>query len=522
VGAEDGGAGSQPAVSGGAELRQQRLSKLERLREQGIEPFASKFDRSHTAHQAAGLFEEAERRVAGPTAEYPLASEEVRTTPLAVAGRVTRHRSQGKVAFADIVDGSGKLQLYAREDELGPDAMALFNDLDLGDIVGAQGELFRTRRGEITLAVRRLTLLTKSLRPLPDKWHGLKDPETRFRQRHVDLIVNPEAREILRLRSALIAHFRHFLNERGFEEVETPVLHRIAGGAAARPFVTHHNALDMDLYLRIALELHLKRLVVGGFEKVYEIGRVFRNEGIDARHNPEFTMLELYQAYTDLTGMMELTEALIRSTAQTLGKAQQLEYQGESISLSGAWERKEMLDLVRDRNPGLDVEDVDALRHRAEELGALPRERDWGQLVFEVFERSVERTLMRPTFVTGHPISVSPLARKRPGDERLAERFELFIAGQELGNAFSELTDPIDQRARFEQQLAARGAGDDEAHPMDLDFIAALEQGMPPSGGLGIGVDRLVMLFADAAHIREVIAFPALRDAPAGEEEEPT
>jgi lysyl-tRNA synthetase class 2 len=286
--------------------------------------------------------------------------------------------------------------------------------------------------------------------------------------------------------------------------------------------VTHHNALDMDLYLRIALELHLKRLVVGGFEKVYEIGRVFRNEGIDARHNPEFTMLELYQAYTDLTGMMELTEALIRSTAQTLGKAQQLEYQGESISLSGAWERKEMLDLVRDRNPGLDVEDVDALRHRAEELGALPRERDWGQLVFEVFERSVERTLMRPTFVTGHPISVSPLARKRPGDERLAERFELFIAGQELGNAFSELTDPIDQRARFEQQLAARGAGDDEAHPMDLDFIAALEQGMPPSGGLGIGVDRLVMLFADAAHIREVIAFPALRDAPAGEEEEPT
>ncbi len=513
--AEDGGAGRQTAATGGAELRQQRLSKLERLREQGIEPFASRFDRTHTTHQAVGFFEEAERRVTGATAEFPASGEEVRTTPVTVAGRITRHRSQGKVAFADIVDGSGKLQLYAREDELGAAGMALFNELDLGDIVGAQGQLFRTRRGEITLGVQHLTLLTKSLRPLPDKWHGLKDPETRFRQRHVDLIANPAARETLRLRSRLIAHFRRFLDERGFEEVETPVLNRIAGGAAARPFVTHHSALDMDLYLRIALELHLKRLVVGGIERVYEIGRVFRNEGIDAHHNPEFTMLELYQAYTDLTGIMELTEELLRSTAETLGVARPLEYQGQSIDLGIAWERPEMLDLVRDRNPGLDIDDFEALRRRAEELGAIPRERDWGQLIFEVFERSVERTLVQPTFVTGHPISVSPLARKRPGDERLAERFELFIAGQELGNAFSELTDPIDQKARFEQQLAARGAGDDEAHPMDLDFIAALEQGMPPTGGLGIGVDRLVMLFANAAHIREVIAFPAMRDAPA-------
>ena len=510
--AEEGGAGHQPAPVGGAELRQQRLAKLAKLREHGIEPFASRFDRSHTAHQAIGLFEEAERRVSGPVAEYPV-HEEVRTDPVSVAGRVTRHRSQGKVAFADIVDGSGKLQLYARADRLGPDAMELFNDLDLGDIVGAHGELFRTRRGEISVDVQSLKLLTKSLRPLPDKWHGLKDPETRFRQRHLDLIANPQARDTLRLRSRMIAHIRRFLDERGFEEVETPVLHRIAGGAAARPFVTHHNALDMDLYLRIALELHLKRLVVGGIERVYEIGRVFRNEGIDAVHNPEFTMLELYQAYTDLGGMMELTEAMVKGIAAAVGKGGSFNYQGQTIEVSRPWKRREMLDLVREANPRVDLDDIESLRLRADELGAIPRDRDWGELIFEIFERSVERTLVQPTFVTGHPVSVSPLARRRIEDERLADRFELFIAGKEMGNAFSELTDPIDQRARFEQQVAARGAGDDEAHPMDADFIAALEQGMPPTGGLGIGIDRMVMLFADVTHIREVIAFPAMRDA---------
>jgi lysyl-tRNA synthetase class 2 len=357
-------------------------------------------------------------------------------------------------------------------------------------------------------------LLTKALRPLPDKWHGLKDAELRFRQRHVDLISNVEAREILRQRSRLISHIRRFLDDRGFEEVETPVLLRIAGGAAARPFTTHHNALDMELSLRIALELHLKRLIIGGMEKVYEIGRVFRNEGIDARHNPEFTMLELYEAYSDLDGMMELTEELIRDVAEALGKSGGLACQGQAIDIGGAWQRRELLDLVRHHNPGLNLESLDALRARAGELGAVPRQRDWGELVYEVFERSVERTLLQPTFVTGHPISVSPLARRRPDDERLAERFELFIASQEICNAFSELTDPIDQRARFEQQLAARQSGDEEAHPMDTDFIAALEQGMPPTGGLGIGVDRLAMLFADVAHIREVLAFPLMRDAP--------
>src|SRR5258708_7089158 len=311
----------------------------------------------------------------------------------------------------------------------------------------------------------------------------------------------------------MIAHIRRFLDERGFEEVETPVLHRIAGGAAARPFVTHHNALDMDLYLRIALELHLKRRVVGGMEGVDGRGRGFRKEGIGAGHNPEFTMVELYQAYPDLVGMMQLTEALVKGIAEAVGKGGSFDYQGQTIEVSRPWKRREMLDLVREANPGVDLDDVEALRLRADALGAIPRDRDWGELIFEIFERSVERSLVQPTFVTGHPVSVSPLARRRTEDVRLADRFELFIAGKEMGNAFSELTDPVDQRARFEQQVAARGAGDDEAHPMDADFIAALEQGMPPTGGLGIGIDRMVMLFADVTHIREVIAFPAMRDA---------
>jgi lysyl-tRNA synthetase class 2 len=517
VEAGDGGNARRPAAVGGAELRQARLTKLKALRQRGVEPYALRFARSHTTHQAIGLYEEAERGTAGGRGGDPETVEEVRTTAVSVAGRVTRHRSQGRVAFADIVDAGGKLQLYASADHLSEADMALFNDLDLGDIVGAQGELFRTRRGEISLEVRHLTLLTKALRPLPDKWHGLKDPELRFRQRQVDLIANLEVREILKLRSHLITQFRRFLDERGFEEVETPMLHRVAGGAAARPFTTHHNALDMELYLRIALELHLKRLIVGGLEKVYEIGRVFRNEGIDAHHNPEFTMLELYEAYSDLGGMMELTEELIKGTAEPLGKLDGLVYQGQPIDMGGTWEHRELLDLVRENNPGLELDSMDALRARATELGAVPRERDWGELVYEIFERSAERTLLQPTFVTGHPISVSPLARRRPDDDRLAERFELFIAGQEIGNAFSELTDPIDQRARFEQQLAVRQSGDAEAHPMDADFIAALEQGMPPTGGLGIGIDRLTMLFADVAHIREVIAFPLMRDAPPGE-----
>ncbi|MDP9325486.1 MAG: lysine--tRNA ligase, partial [Candidatus Dormibacteraeota bacterium] len=344
---------------------------------------------------------------------------------------------------------------------------------------------------------------------------GLKDPEIRFRQRHVDLIVNPDARRLLKMRSRLVRHLRAYLDDRGFEEVETPVLHRLAGGAAARPFLTHHNALDLDLALRIALELHLKRLVVGGMERVYEIGRVFRNEGVDRRHNPEFTLLELYQAYTDLDGMIELTEAMLRSVAEAVLGGTEVVHGEETIDLGKRWDRQEMLDLVAGANPDVDLQDEEALRRRAVDIGAVRAEAmDWGELIFELFERSVEGELVRPTFVTGFPISVSPLARRRADDPRLAERFELFIAGQELANAFAELTDPIDQRGRFEQQLALRAAGDDETHPMDEEFIAALEQGMPPTGGLGIGIDRLVMLLAGEGNIREVIAFPLLRDAP--------
>ncbi|MFY9616414.1 MAG: lysine--tRNA ligase [Candidatus Dormiibacterota bacterium] len=501
-------AGGPLLPGGGDEQRQQRLRKLAALREAGVEPFAIRFDRSHLAADAIAEFEEREKAAAK--------DEETRFGPVSVAGRVTRHRSQGKVAFADVVDGSGKLQIYARLDALGEAGMRLVNDLDLGDIVGASGEVFRTRRGEVSLDVAELTLLTKALRPLPDKWHGLKDPEIRFRQRHVDLIVNPDARRLLKMRSRLIRHLHAYLDDRGFEEVETPVLHRLAGGAAARPFLTHHNALDLDLALRIALELHLKRLVVGGMERVYEIGRVFRNEGVDRRHNPEFTLLELYQAYTDLDGMMELTEAMLRAATEAVLGGTEVVHGEETIDLGKRWDRQEMLDLVAGANPDVDLQDEDAIRRRAIDIGAVRADTmDWGELIFELFERSVESELVRPTFVTGFPISVSPLARRRVDDPRLAERFELFIAGQELANAFAELTDPIDQRARFEQQLALRDAGGEETHPMDEDFIAALEQGMPPTGGLGIGIDRLVMLLASEGNIREVIAFPLLRDAPA-------
>jgi lysyl-tRNA synthetase class 2 len=483
------------------------------------------------------------------------ASGDVRTIPLRIAGRVMRHRDQGRAGFADLRDASGEIQLYLHGDVAGPDGMELFRELDLGDIVGVEGQVFRTRRGQVSVDVARIELLTKALRPLPDKWHGLRDQELRHRHRHLDLIVNPETAAVLRLRTKLISYLRAFLDARGFQEVETPMLHRVAGGAAAKPFVTHHNTLDMDLKLRIAEELHLKRLIVGGLDRVYEIGRVFRNEGIDTRHNPEFTLLELYQAYSDMEGMIELTESMIASAAEALVELRaqvargpmsagyrewvegtdgagthaaavdakataerqtgtQLIYQGETVSLARPWARREMLELIREAQPGLNVEDVAALAECARGLGAVRWEGlGWGELVYEIFERAVEPNLVAPTFVTGFPIEVSPLARRRDDDPRLTERFELFIARQEIANAFSELSDPIDQRARFEQQARARAAGDEESHPMDEDFLLALESGMPPTGGMGMGIDRLAMLFADRANIREVIAFPLLRDA---------
>ncbi|HEV3231897.1 MAG TPA: lysine--tRNA ligase [Candidatus Dormibacteraeota bacterium] len=547
----------QPA-GGAAELRAQRVAKAERLRARGVEPYARHFDRTHSVAEALADFAAidggGDGTGTGPAA--PASPANPRSAAVRLAGRVMRHRDQGRAGFADLQDATGQIQLYLHADAAGDDGMELFRDLDLGDVVGVEGPVFRTRRGQVSIDVTRLTLLTKALRPLPDKWHGLRDAELRHRQRHLDLIANPETAAVLRLRGALITHVRAFLDGRGFLEVETPVLHRLAGGAAAKPFTTHHNTLDLDLNLRIAEELHLKRLIVGGLERVYEIGRVFRNEGISTRHNPEFTLLELYQAYTDIAGMMELTEALVVSAAAVLVEARRalavmagdrrggstepargpaqdnapepddaepatagqsesrLSYQGEIVDLAGPWRRRDMLDLIRDAQPGLDVEDAAALRRAAIALDAVPREGlGWGEWVYEIFERAVEPNLRQPTFVTGFPIDVSPLARRRDDDPRLTERFELFIAGQEVANAFSELSDPIDQRARFEQQAKARLAGDDETHPMDEDFLLALESGMPPTGGLGVGIDRLVMLLADRANIREVIAFPLLRDA---------
>lgn len=487
-----------------AELRQQRLANLQALREMGVEPYALRFDRTHAVAQAReGL-------------ERLGAAGDVRFGPVRLAGRVTRHRPQGKVGFADLIDESGQVQLMARADTLGEAGHRLFKAIDLGDIVGVEGEVIRSRSGEVTVELTGLTMLTKSLRPLPDKWHGLKDPELRLRHRHLDLIANPESREALRLRSRVISHFRRFLDARGFIEVETPVLQTVAGGAAARPFMTHHNTLNQDMALRISLELYLKRLLVGGFEKVYEIGRVFRNEGVSPRHNPEFTILELYQAYTDYEGMMALTRELLQATAREVLGGEVLRREDGDIDISGDWPRRDILDLTAAHNPGLNLDDENALRRRATDLGAAgPDSLDWGAALYEVFERTAKKQISTPVFVTGHPRSISPLARPHRDDPRLVERFELYIAGEEIADAFSELTDPIDQRSRFEQQLAARVAGVEETHPMDEEFLAALEQGMPPSGGLGVGIDRLVAMLAGVANIREVIAFPALRERPA-------
>jgi lysyl-tRNA synthetase class 2 len=503
--ADEDGDQSQRPERGLAELRQQRLENLQALRDSGVEPFALRYDRSHTVASAR------EALTSGGD------GDDARVGPVRLAGRITRHRPQGKVGFADLVDASGQLQLMARADGLGEDQMNLFKALDLGDIVGVEGSVMRTRSGEVTLELGGLQMLTKALRPMPDKWHGLKDPELRFRQRHLDLIANPQARETLKLRSRVISHFRRFLDERGFMEIETPVLHRVAGGAAARPFITHHNTLDQDMYLRIALELHLKRLLVGGFEKVYEVGRVFRNEGISVRHNPEFTILELYQAYTDYEGIMDLTRELLQDTARTVLGVEVIHRDDGDVDISGEWPRRTIVEMTAENNPGLDLDDEAAVRSRAAELGAAkPDALDWGAALYDVFERTAKKEIRTPVFVTGHPRSISPLARPHRDDPRFVERFELYIAGEEIADAFSELTDPIDQRARFEQQAAARVAGVEETHPMDEDFLSALEQGMPPAGGLGIGIDRLVAMFAGVANIREVIAFPTLRDRPGG------
>ncbi len=486
----------EPSLS---ELLQIRRDKLAALREQGRDPFViTKFGVTHHSDEVKARFEEME----GQTVR--------------LAGRLMSKRGMGKAVFSDLQDGAGRIQLYVRIDDVGEEALAAFKKYDIGDIVGVEGEVFRTQRGEISIKAKTITLLSKSLLPLPEKFHGLTDVETRCRQRYVDLIVNPDVKRNFIIRSQFIKHVRDFMDGRGFMEVETPVLNTISGGATARPFITHHNTLDMDMYMRIATELPLKRLIVGGLERVYEIGRIFRNEGMDNRHNPEFTTIELYQAYADFNDMMDLFEDLLSSAAQKILGTYQVEWQGERIDLTPGWPRLPMHEAVK-QYTGLDfmaiTSDEEAVA-AAKSIGVeLPETADktWGNALYECFDQRVEEKLIQPTFITMHPVDVSPLAKRSPADPRLTERFELFICHSEMGNAFSELNDPIDQRQRFQKQVELRDKGDDEAGMMDEDFLTALEYGMPPTGGLGIGIDRCVMLLTNNDSIREVLLFPTMK-----------
>ena len=486
-----------PSASELTEVLRVRRDKLSSLMQAGSNPYQiTKFDQTHHAQQIKDTYTDGEEM------------------NVSVAGRIMSKRIMGKAGFAHLQDGSGSIQLYVSRDSLGEENYAAFKSMDIGDIVGVKGYVFTTRTGEISVHAQSVTLLSKSLQVLPEKYHGLKDTDARYRQRYVDLIVNPEVRDVFVKRSRIISQIRRVLDDRGFLEVETPVLHTIAGGANARPFITHHNTLDIDMYLRIALELHLKRLIVGGFERVYEIGRVFRNEGMDTRHNPEFTLLELYQAYTDFNGMMDLTEELIRTVAKNVLGTAQITYGGVAIDLDKPFERLSMKDAVK-KYSGVDFDtlaDLEAARAAAKAHGIAYEERhEKGDILNLFFEEYCEEKLIQPTFITGHPVEISPLAKRIPGNEAYTERFELFIVGREHANAFSELNDPIDQRARFEAQAALKAAGDDEACDVDEDFLCALEYGMPPTGGLGIGVDRLVMLLTDTASIRDCLLFPTMK-----------
>ena len=486
-----------PSASELTEVLRVRRDKLSSLMQAGCNPYQiTKFDQTHHAQQIKDTYTDGEEM------------------NVSVAGRIMSKRIMGKAGFAHLQDGSGSIQLYVSRDSLGEENYAAFKSMDIGDIVGVKGYVFTTRTGEISVHAQSVTLLSKSLQVLPEKYHGLKDTDARYRQRYVDLIVNPEVRDVFVKRSRIISQIRRVLDDRGFLEVETPVLHTIAGGANARPFITHHNTLDIDMYLRIALELHLKRLIVGGFERVYEIGRVFRNEGMDTRHNPEFTLLELYQAYTDFNGMMDLTEELIRTVAKNVLGTAQITYGGVAIDLDKPFERLSMKDAVK-KYSGVDFDtlaDLEAARAAAKAHGIAYEERhEKGDILNLFFEEYCEEKLIQPTFITGHPVEISPLAKRIPGNEAYTERFELFIVGREHANAFSELNDPIDQRARFEAQAALKAAGDDEACDVDEDFLCALEYGMPPTGGLGIGVDRLVMLLTDTASIRDCLLFPTMK-----------
>ena len=480
-----------------SEILRIRREKLTELRANGKDPFViRKYDKTHDFKTIRDSFDALEG------------------SDVSVAGRILSRRDMGKANFIDLVDESGKMQIYIKSDDIGADAFAEYRKWDIGDIVGVKGFVFRTRRGEISIHTKEITLLSKSLLPLPEKWHGLKDQDLRYRQRYVDLIVNPEVRDTFVKRSRIIAEIRNYLNERGFLEVETPILHNMAGGANARPFITHHNTLGIDLYLRIALELHLKRLIVGGFERVYELGRVFRNEGMDTRHNPEFTLLELYQAYTDYNGIMELTEDLIRTVARRVLGTETVTYGGVEIDLSKPFTRLSMVDAVK-QYAGVDfgkIQSDDEAKALAKAHHIAYEERHKRGVILNLFfEQYCEDKLIQPTFITNHPVEISPLAKKMPENPAYTERFELFVIGREHANAFSELNDPIDQRARFEAQAALKACGDEEANDVDEDFLTALEYGMPPTGGLGIGIDRLVMLLTGEPSIRDVLLFPTMK-----------
>ena len=480
-------------------LMQVRREKLEELQSQGKDPFEiTKFNRTNTAGEIKSDYEKFEQK------------------DVTVAGRIIAKRIMGKASFCTIQDCDEKIQSYVSINDLGEESYKQFKTYDIGDIIGITGFVFKTRTEEISVHAKEVTLLSKSLRPLPEKFHGLKDTDLRYRQRYTDLIVNPEVKKTFLIRSKIISTIRKILDEKGYLEVETPILNTISGGATARPFITHHNSLNIDMYLRIALELNLKRLIVGGFDKVYEMGRVFRNEGMDIRHNPEFTELELYSAYQDYHDMMDITEEIFSKTAEEVLGTTKITYQGQEIDLAPGWKRISMIDSIKEVT-GIDFNKINT----DEEAVALAKEKNIeipdktketrGDVISLFFDEYVEKTLVQPTFIYDYPVEISPLAKKSPKDKRLTERFEVFIAGREYGNAFSELNDPIDQYERFKKQVEARIAGDEEAGMMDEDYIQALEIGLPPTGGLGIGIDRLIMLLTDEASIRDVLLFPTMK-----------
>ena len=480
-----------------SELLQIRRDKLKSLQDAGMDPFEKvRFDQQYYSADILNNYDELEDKV------------------VSLAGRMMSKRIMGKASFAHILDYKGGIQIYVKRDDIGEEPYALFKTYDIGDIIGVVGKVFKTRTGEISIHAEKIELLSKSLRPLPEKFHGLKDPELRYRQRFVDLIVNPEVRDTFVKRSLIISEIRSRLNSKGFIEVETPVLNTTASGASARPFITHHNSLDLDMYMRIATELHLKMCIVGGLERVYEIGRIFRNEGMDATHNPEFTTIELYQAYTDYNGMMELSEDLISHCCQVVNGTTRITYQGNEIDLTAPFRRISMNDAVKEQT-GVDFLSLTDEEARAEakrlHIEIEDKTATKGKVLAEAFDEYVEDKLVQPTFIIDYPVEISPLSKRKPGAPHLTERFELFIAGHEYANAFSELNDPIDQRDRFVQQAMERAKGDDEAMMIDEDFCLALEYGMPPTGGIGIGIDRLVMLLTDSATIRDVLLFPTMK-----------